>query len=62
MRTKSAAKRENMTEMTSVGEDFERTMRLKLAIAEAFEKNAELLERLGSDYDENGKPYWDERA
>lgn len=62
MRTKSAAKRENMTEMTRVGEDFERTMRLKLVIAEAFEKNAELLERLGSDYDENGKPYWDERA
>ncbi len=62
MRTKSAAGREDMTEMTSVGDDFERTMRLKLAIQQAFEENAELLERLGSDYDENGIPYWDERA
>lgn len=62
MRTKSAAGREDMTEMTSVGDDFERTMRLKLAIQQAFEENKELLERLGSDYDENGIPYWDERA
>jgi len=62
VRTKSAAGREDMTEMTSVGDDFERTMRLKLAIQQAFEENAELLERLGSDYDENGIPYWDERA
>jgi hypothetical protein len=38
-----------MTEMTSVGEDFERTMRLKLAIAKTFEENAELLERLSDD-------------
>jgi hypothetical protein len=51
-----------MTEMTSVGDDFERTMRLKLAIQQAFEENKELLERLGSDYDENGIPYWDERT
>ena len=34
-------------------------MRLKLAIQEAFEKNAELLERLGSDYNEDGVPYWE---
>ena len=40
MRTKSAAGREDMTEMTSVGDDFERTMRLKLAIHQAFEENA----------------------
>ncbi len=54
-----------MTEMTSVGDDFDetiRTIRLKSAIEKAFEENKELLERLGSDYDENGKPYWDERA
>ena len=59
MRTKSAAGREDMTEMTSVGDDFERTMRLKLAIQQAFEENAELLERLGSDYNEDGIPYWE---
>ena len=59
MRTKSAAGREDMTEMTSVGDDFERTMRLKLAIQQAFEENAELLERLGSDYNEDGVPYWE---
>lgn len=59
MRTKSAAGREDMTEMTSVGDDFERAMRLKLAIQQAFEENAELLERLGSDYNEDGIPYWE---
>ena len=48
-----------MTEMTSVGDDFERTMRLKLAIQQAFEQNTELLERLGSDYNEDGLPYWE---
>ena len=48
-----------MTEMTSVGDDFDRSVRLKLAIQEAFEKNAELLERLGSDYNEDGVPYWE---
>lgn len=29
------------------------------AIARMLMEDAELLERLGSDYDENGKPYWD---
>ena len=48
-----------MTEMTSVGNDYERAMRLKSAIEKAFEENADLLERLGSDYDKNGKPYWE---
>lgn len=59
MKAKSAAEREDMTEMTSVGDDFDRSMRLKLAIDKAFEENAELLEKLGSDYDENGVPYWE---
>lgn len=45
--------------MTSVGENFDRTIRLKIAIEKAFEENAELLERLGSDYDEHGVPYWE---
>ena len=51
-----------MTEMTSVGDDFDnaiRTIRLKASIDKAFEENKELLEKLGSDYDENGVPYWD---
>ena len=52
-------KKIKMTEMTSVGNDYERAMRLKSAIEKAFEENADLLERLGSDYDKNGKPYWE---
>lgn len=51
-----------MTEMTSVGDDFDntiRTIRLKASIDKAFEENKDLLEKLGSDYDENGVPYWD---
>jgi hypothetical protein len=51
-----------MTEMTSVGDDFDntiRTIRLKASIDKAFEENKDLLEKLGSDYDENGKPYWE---
>ena len=51
-----------MTEMTSVGDDFDntiRTIRLKASINKAFEENKELLEKLGSDYDESGTPYWE---
>lgn len=33
--------------------------KLKLNIDKIIDDNAELLERLGSDYDENGVPYWD---
>ena len=62
MRTKSAARRESMTEFTSVGDDYARHTKLMLAINKAFDENAELLENIGSDYDENGKPYWDERT
>jgi hypothetical protein len=51
-----------MTEMTSVGDDFDRSVRLKLAIQEAFEKNKELLEGLGSDYNEDGVPYWENKG
>ena len=52
-------KKIKMTETTGVGDDFDRSVRLKLAIQEAFEKNAELIERLGSDYNEDGVPYWE---
>jgi hypothetical protein len=29
------------------------------AIERVFKDNKELLDKLGSDYDENGKPYWE---
>jgi len=29
------------------------------AIERVFKENKELLEKLGSDYDENGVPYWE---
>ena len=51
-----------MTEFTSVGDDYARHTKLMLAINKAFYENAELLENIGSDYDESGKPYWDERT
>ena len=35
---------------------------LMLAIDKVFNENADLLDNIASDYDENGKPYWDERA
>lgn len=39
--------------------DRDRSMRLKLAIEEAFKENQEMLDRLGSDYDADGVPYWE---
>ena len=51
-----------MTEFTSVDDDYARHKKLMLAIDKVFNENAELLDNIGSDYDENGKPYWDERA
>ena len=39
--------------------DLDRSLRLKRVIEQVFEENSELLERLSSDYDENGKPYWE---
>ena len=39
--------------------DLDRSLRLKRVIEQVFEENAELLERLSSDYDKNGKPYWE---
>jgi hypothetical protein len=51
-----------MTEFTSVGDDFDRHRKLMLAIDKVFDENADLLNNIASDYDENGIPYWDERA
>ena len=36
-----------------------RKIKLRLAIWRMSRDNKELLERLGSDYDENGVPYWE---
>jgi len=38
---------------------FERSRRLKLSIEAAFKENQEMLDRLGSDYDTDGVPYWE---
>ena len=55
-----------MTEMTSVGEDFQksnedqdRSLKVKAAIERVFKENEEMLDRLGSDYDNDGVPYWE---
>jgi hypothetical protein len=39
--------------------DFDREFKLENSIRLTLAENAELLERLGSDYDENGIPYWE---
>lgn len=49
VKAKSAARRETMF----------RKIKLRLAIWRMMRDNKELLERLGSDYDENGIPYWE---
>lgn len=36
-----------------------RRLKLRLAIRHMMKNNKELLDRLGSDYDENGIPYWE---
>jgi len=62
VRTKSAAEREDMSKFNNVGDDYDRYKKLMLAIDKVFDENAELFENIGSDYDEDGIPYWDERA
>jgi hypothetical protein len=42
-------------------DDFDREYDLKRVTKKVIEENAELLERLGSDYDENGIPYWEKK-
>ena len=49
MKAKSAAREETMF----------RKIKLRLTIWRMARDNRELLERLGSDYDENGIPYWE---
>ena len=40
-------------------ENMFRKIKLRLAIWRMMRDNKELLERLGSDYDEHGIPYWE---
>lgn len=49
-----------MTEMTSVGEDFNRnrSYKLKLAIEEML-KDIDMSGEEWNDYDKDGVPYWD---
>jgi hypothetical protein len=51
-----------MSKFNNVGDDYDRYKKLMLAIDKVFDENAELFENIGSDYDEDGIPYWDERA
>lgn len=39
--------------------DFDREFEISEITKKIALENAELLERLGSDYDENGIPYWE---
>jgi len=62
VRTKSAAEREDMSKFNNVDDDYDRYKNLMIAIDKVFNENSELLENIGSDYDDDGAPYWDERA
>jgi len=52
-----------MTEMTTVGEDYQnqskRNIKIKQIIEQTLKEDQELLDRLGSDYDATGVPYWE---
>jgi hypothetical protein len=47
-----------MTEMTSVGDDRDRSMRLKLAIEEML-KDIDMSGEEWNDHDKDGVSYWD---
>lgn len=47
-----------MTEMTSVGDDRDRSMRLKSAIEEML-KDIDMSGEEWNDYDKDGVPYWE---
>jgi hypothetical protein len=47
-----------MTEMTSVGDDRDRSMRLKLAVEEML-KDIDMSGEEWNDHDKNGIPYWE---
>lgn len=40
-------------------EDFDREFVVKQVVEDMILKNKDILDRLGSDYDESGIPYWE---
>jgi hypothetical protein len=40
-------------------EKQDRALKVKAAIERVFKENEEMLDRLGSDYDASGVPYWE---
>ena len=45
--------------MTKSKEEQDRALKVKAAIERVFKENEEFLDRLGSDYDNDGVPYWE---
>ena len=45
--------------MKNSKEDQDRALKVKAAIERVFEENKEMLDKLGSDYDKGGVPYWE---
>jgi hypothetical protein len=54
-------KKIQMTEMSSVGDDRDRSMRLKIVIEEML-KDINMSGEEWNDYDKNGVPYWEKYA
>jgi len=45
--------------MTKSKEEQDRALKVKAAIERVFKEKEEMLDRLGSDYDNDGVPYWE---
>lgn len=45
--------------MKNSKEDQDRALKVKAAIERVFKENEEMLDRLGSDYDNDGVLYWE---
>ena len=45
--------------MENSKEDQDRALKVKAAIERVFKENEEMLDRLGSDYDNDGVAYWE---
>ena len=45
--------------MENSTEKQDRALKVKAAIERVFKENEEMLDRLGSDYDNDGVPYWE---
>ena len=45
--------------MEKSNKDQDRSLKVKAAIERVFKENEEMLDRLGSDYDNDGVSYWE---